>query len=63
MPDPEQDPPDRDVGGFFFYCAESAPNAPDRRVERDGLLVALEASWWNVSQAARMFGITRDRLR
>jgi two-component system, NtrC family, response regulator AtoC len=32
-------------------------------VERDALLAALEACRWNVSQAARRLGITRDALR
>jgi two-component system response regulator AtoC len=42
-----------------------AATGPSRleQVERDALLAALEASRWNVSQAARMLGITRDTLR
>jgi transcriptional regulator of acetoin/glycerol metabolism len=33
------------------------------QMERNALLRALESSRWNVSQAARLLGITRDALR
>jgi two-component system response regulator AtoC len=33
------------------------------QVERETLLKALESCRWNVSQAARILGITRDALR
>jgi len=33
------------------------------QVEREALVTALETSQWNVSQAARLLGITRDTLR
>jgi DNA-binding NtrC family response regulator len=49
--------------------SSSSPVAHDEggikleQVERDALLAALEACRWNVSQAARRLGITRDALR
>ena len=60
---------DEALGSFWLPAAAGVSPAaaarPSRleQFERDALLTALEASRWNVSQAARMLGITRATLR
>jgi DNA-binding NtrC family response regulator len=58
-----------DLGGFQA-AGRGAAEGPSStagssldRVERDALIEALEACHWNVSQAARVLGVTRDTLR
>ena len=56
------------AGEFQFSdCAEGPPlrksNHPPHELERDALVEALERTGWNVTQSAKVLGVTRDVIR